>query len=337
MADELGSSVSKGQPSVLEISHRSKTCQKIFADTELLLRRLLAIDDEFEVLFLPGGASQQFIMLPMNFLNSKAAYANTGYWSDKAIDAAKGFGEVVEAYSSKADGYHSSPTASEVIVPDGCDYLHITSNNTIFGSRYIEFPTNTNAPLIADMSSELLARPIDVNKFAAIYASAQKNLGPAGVTIMIIRRQLASQTMPNIPTFLQYASHVEKKSMYNTPPVFAVYGVKLVLEWLENEGGLAVIEKRNEKKAALIYEQIDGSEFYKGHAKQECRSMMNIPFTLADQSQTERFLSEATAAGMHSLKGHRSVGGVRASMYNAMPVEGAEKLAEFMHNFVKGT
>ena len=279
IASELGRSAEQGTPSVLEISHRSSACQTIFDETEDLLRSLLDIPSNYEVLFLPGGASQQFVMLPMNLLRSKAAYVNTGYWSQKAIDAAKGFGDVIEVYSSKADNYKSSPQPDEIEATDDCDYLHVTSNNTIFGSRFEAFPFDNQTNLIADMSSELLSRPIAVNKFAAIYASAQKNLGPAGVTIIIMRSDLAQQSNTNTPAFLQYSSHVEKKSMYNTPPVFAVWGVKLVLEWLQEQGGLAAMQERNAKKAALIYQQIDASDFYCGHANSGCRSHMNIPFT----------------------------------------------------------
>jgi phosphoserine aminotransferase len=320
--------------SVMEMSHRSKTYQAIIDDAEGRLRRLMGISDNHSVLFLQGGASQQFAMIPMNLMtNYKISdYVNTGNWSEKAITEAKLFGKVNIAASSEDKGFTYIP--EDYVLSSQSDYVHITTNNTIEGTRYINIPDTGDIPLIADMSSNILSEYTDVEKYGLIYAGAQKNLGPAGVTIVIIRNDLLNRYSEDIPIILRYETHSKKKSLYNTPPCYSIYIMGLVFEWLEDEiGGVSVIEQLNRKKARILYDYIDNSEFYKSPVKNENRSLMNIPFTLADNELNDKFIAEANNEGLTSLKGHRSVGGMRASIYNAMPLQGVEKLVDFMKYF----
>jgi phosphoserine aminotransferase len=322
--------------SVMELSHRSATFEEVHNNAIAKLRQLFEIPENYEVLFLQGGASLQFTMIPMNFLQEgkKASYIQTGAWSEKAFKEAKFFGTPVEAASTKENNYKNIPAISELKIDEDAAYVHLTSNNTIFGTQWKEFPETGDIPLIADMSSDILSRKVDISKFGLIYAGAQKNLGPSGVTVVIIRKDLLEKANKDIPTVLKYDTHVANNSLYNTPPTFGIYMLGEVLKWVEQQGGLEAIEKRNEEKAALIYDVIDNSNgFYVGHATEDSRSLMNITFTLADKDLEKQFLAEAKDAGFVGLNGHRSVGGCRASAYNAVPVETCQALAEFMIEF----
>ncbi|MBP2652550.1 MAG: 3-phosphoserine/phosphohydroxythreonine aminotransferase [Firmicutes bacterium] len=324
--------------SVMEVSHRSKDFEAVHNQTISLTKELLSIPEDYEVLFLQGGASLQFTMVPMNFLpqGKKAAYVITGSWSEKAYKEGKMLGEVYEAASAKDSNYNYIPALSELKYDQDSAYIHITSNNTIFGTEWQEFPDTGNVPLIADMSSDILSKPFDVSKFSLVYAGAQKNLGPSGVTVVIVRRDLLETANTKVPTMLSYATHVKNNSMFNTPPTFGIYMMGLVLEWVKEQGGVKAIYKRNQDKAALIYDTIDASGgYYKGHARQDSRSLMNITFRLGSDELEKKFLAEAKAAGFVGLNGHRSVGGCRASAYNAVPVEACQALKEFMINFQK--
>jgi phosphoserine aminotransferase len=295
----------------------------------------MGLDENYHVLFLGGGASTQFAMIPMNLLSKDktAAYVETGSWAEKAIKEAKRFGNVKVVASSKDKNHSYIPRVNNSDIPKDAAYLHITSNNTIFGTQWHEFP-KTPVPLVCDMSSDILSRNLDFTGFDLIYAGAQKNIGPAGVTVVIIKNDLLNKCSEDLPTMLGYKTHAKEKSLYNTPPVFPVYMVKLVLEWMKAEGGLAEIEKRNRAKQEAIYEAIaENSDYYKGHAERNSRSWMNITFRLPSVDLEEKFAKESKAAGFIGLKGHRSVGGLRASIYNAMSLEGCEKLAEFMQKF----
>jgi phosphoserine aminotransferase len=323
--------------SVMEISHRSKEYEEINNNTIALFRKLMGLDDSYKVLFVGGGASSQFAMIPMNFLNSgqTAAYVDTGAWSGKAIKEAKLFGNVHLSGSSKEKTYNFIPKHDSLDIPENAVYLHVTSNNTIFGTQRHNFP-KVSMPLICDMSSDILSRQQDFKKFDLIYAGSQKNLGPAGVTVVIIKNSLLSKCKDGNPTMFNYKTHAEKDSLYNTPPVFPVYVVKLVLEWMKDKGGLSAVEKVNKAKQAAIYDVVDQyADFYKGHAEKDSRSWMNLTFRLPSEELEAKFVSEAKAEGFGGLKGHRSVGGIRVSLYNAMPLEGAEKLADFMQKFKK--
>ncbi|MDR3088877.1 MAG: 3-phosphoserine/phosphohydroxythreonine transaminase [Desulfobulbaceae bacterium] len=319
---------------IVEISHRSPWFAAVIAEAESLLRTLLAIPDNYKVLFLQGGASSQFFMVPMNLLSpgKKAAYLNTGVWSKKAIAEARLFGEVVVPYSSEAAGFKRVPTPDEYQVDPEAEYLYFVSNNTIYGTQYQEMPT-APMPLVADMSSDFLSRPVDVARFGLIFAGAQKNLGPAGVTVVIIREDLLDRAPATVPTMLRYKTHAEKGSMFNTPPCFAVYMVREVLKWLKALGGVQAMREINEGKAGLLYQAIDKTPFYRGHAEVGSRSRMNVTFNLPTAELEKKFALEAANAGMAGLKGHSSVGGCRASIYNAMPREGVEQLARFMRDF----
>ncbi len=324
--------------SIMEISHRSKEFEEIIFDAEKLLKKILRIGEEYRVLFLQGGASTQFYMIPMNFLkeNDTADYILTGSWSEKALKEAKKIGKTKIAASTKENNYSRIPNINEIEISDNSAYLHITSNNTIFGTQWHEFLEPNNTPIIADMSSDILSRRFDASKFDLIYAGAQKNLGPSGVTVVIIKKDLLEKSKETIPTMINYNTHAQKNSMFNTPPCFAVYILKMVLEWIENNGGLDTIEEVNRKKASYIYEVIDKSSgFFKGHSEKESRSMMNITFTMENSDLEEKFVAEANSKGLIGLKGHRSVGGLRASIYNAMTVEGCRVLADFMEEFQK--
>ncbi|MFE3576750.1 3-phosphoserine/phosphohydroxythreonine transaminase [Lysinibacillus sp. NPDC059133] len=322
--------------SIMEMSHRSAIFDEVHNEAIALLKKLYAIPENYEVLFLQGGASLQFTMIPMNFLQAdqKASYVLSGSWSEKAIKEAKLFGTPVEAASTKENQYRNIPALADIQFNEEDAYVHITSNNTIYGTQWKEFPETGNVPLIADMSSDILSKPVDVSKFGLIYAGAQKNLGPSGVTVVIIRKDLLEKANKNIPTMLKYSTHADSNSLYNTPPTFGIYMLGEVLKWVESKGGVAEIEKHNELKAKVIYDAIDNSNgFYKGHATLESRSLMNITFRVTDEVLEKQFLAEAKAAGFVGLNGHRSVGGCRASTYNAVPLEACEALRDFMVEF----
>jgi phosphoserine aminotransferase len=324
--------------SVMEISHRSPEYNDINDTAMKLTKELLGLDDRFKVLFLGGGASTQFAMIPMNFLSSgkTAIYIDTGSWSSKAIKEAQKIGNVKVAFSSKEEKYKRVPKLPEMAVAPDAAYCHFTSNNTIFGTQFHAFPDAGQVPLIADMSSDIASRRLDFSKFSLIYAGAQKNLGPAGVTMVVIRDDLLSTCPQNLPTMFTYTTHAEKDSLYNTPPVFAIYLVKLVLEWIKKQGGLAAVEKINFAKKERMYQTMDlYPDFYRGTVEPDSRSWMNITMRLPSEELEKKFIADAKAAGFVGLKGHRSVGGVRVSLYNAMPLEGAEKLTGFMEQFRK--
>ncbi len=314
--------------SLIEISHRSKEFIDIMEKARSLALELLGLEGKgYQALFLQGGASLQFLMVAYNLLEKKAGYLNTGTWSDKAIKEARLFGEVVEVASSKDKNYNYIPKDYKV---DGrLDYLHLTSNNTIFGTQIHEFP-ETSVPLVCDMSSDIFSRVLDFSKFDLIYAGAQKNMGPAGTTLVVIREDLLGKVSRKVPSMLDYKVHIEKESMYNTPPVFAVYVSLLTLQWLKDLGGIAAIEEINEKKAKLIYSEIDLNPLFSGFAVKEDRSFMNATFTLADESLKQTFDSMWKEAGISGINGHRSVGGYRASMYNALSLESVGTLVDVM-------
>jgi len=322
--------------SILEISHRSKAYEAVNAEAEANMKELLGLGDNYRVLFLQGGASLQFAMIPMNFLapGCTADYILSGSWSEKALKEAKLFGETHVAATTAEENYKRIPSLAEIKLSDNPVYVHITSNNTIFGTQWADFPSFGDIPLMADMSSDMLCRPFDASKFALIYAGAQKNLGPSGVTVVIIRKDLLENNPKTLPTMLRYETHAKNDSLYNTPPSFGVYMVNLVLRWIKANGGLAGMEKRNIAKAQLIYDAIDQSGgFYRGHAEKGSRSLMNVTFRLPSEELEKAFVAEATKAGLDGLKGHRSVGGLRASIYNAMPQEGCQALRDFMLDF----
>jgi phosphoserine aminotransferase len=323
--------------SIMEVSHRSKEFDALINETIVLLKEIMGIPDNYKVLFLQGGASLQFAMVPMNLLGPDmvADYIDTGNWSSNAIKEAKKIGKVNIAASSKEDNYTRIPLAEELSLTPDAAYCHITSNNTIFGTQWQTFPDTKGVPLVADMSSDILSRKIDVSKFGIIYAGAQKNMGPSGVTTVIVREDLVDKAPENTPTMLKYSTHVSKNSMHNTCPVTAIFVVHEVLKWIDSLGGVSEIEKINEKKAALIYDILDTSDFYKGTVEKSSRSKMNIPFRLPTEDLEKDFIASAGGKGLVGLKGHRSVGGIRASMYNALPIEGAQKLADFMLEFAK--
>ncbi|MFO7605850.1 MAG: 3-phosphoserine/phosphohydroxythreonine transaminase [Desulfurivibrionaceae bacterium] len=321
---------------LIEMSHRSKEFMAVAEEAEALVRELLRVPDNFKVLFLQGGASTQFAMVPMNLLRpgKKAAYLNTGTWSNKAIKEAKFFGEVQVAYSSKESVFNHVPSSEAYQVDDDAEYLYYVSNNTIYGTQFQELP-KTDKMLVCDMSSDIMSKPVDFSKFGLIFAGAQKNMGPAGCAVVIIREDLLDRTPENIPTMFRYKTHADTGSMFNTPPCFSIHVIGLVLKWLKKLGGIAAIEEINREKAALLYNAIDGTDFYRGHALESSRSLMNITFNLPTPELEAKFITEATARGFDGLKGHRSVGGCRASIYNAFPREGVEKLIAFMKEFEK--
>lgn len=324
--------------SVIEMSHRTKPYEAINAEAEANMKELLGLGDDYRVLFLQGGASLQFAMVPMNLLREgyTADYILTGAWAEKALQEAKLFGNTHVAATTEDGNYRRIPKAEEISLSENPAYVHITSNNTIFGTQWQQFPSFGNVPLIADMSSDILCKPFDATKFALIYAGAQKNLGPAGVTVVIIRKDLLEGIPKTLPTLLRYDIHAKNDSLYNTPPTFPVYMVNLVLRWIKSRGGLAAMEQFNQEKAALIYDTIDQSNgFYQGHADKDSRSLMNITFRIANNDLEGVFAVEAAKAGLDGLKGHRSVGGLRASIYNAMPKEGCQALRQFMIDFQK--
>ena len=323
--------------SVMEMSHRGKEYMAIQAEAEADLRELMGIPANYKVLFLQGGASLQFAMVPMNLLRGKASadYLNTGEWSKKAIKEAKKYGAVNVIASSEDKNFSYAPACSQWKLDPNAAYVHITQNETIGGVEIFETPDAGNVPLVSDMSSTILSRPFDVSKFGLIYAGAQKNIGPAGLTIVIVREDLIGQTVASTPTMMDYQIQAENDSMYNTPPTYAIYIAGLVFKMLKAKGGIAAMEKTNRAKAKILYDVLDASSFFASPVAKENRSLMNIPFTLKNADLDEEFIKGAKARGMIQLQGHRSVGGMRASIYNAMPVEGVQALADFMREFEK--
>ncbi|WP_062050594.1 3-phosphoserine/phosphohydroxythreonine transaminase [Bacillus sp. JCM 19034] len=319
--------------SVMELSHRSKEYEAVHLEAISHLKELLNIPDNYKVLLLQGGASLQFAMIPLQYLKKGkiANYILTGSWSEKAIKEAKQIGDTFIGGSSKDNQYRSIPDTKSLQYNNTDAYVHLTSNNTIFGTQWHEFPTISHAPLIADMSSDILSRQINVEQFGIIYAGAQKNLGPSGVTVAIVRDDLLEEDVSHVPTMLQYKTHAGANSLYNTPPTFSIYMLNQVLTWVSELGGISFIEKQNQEKAQIIYDAIDESNgFYVGHANKESRSLMNITFNLPTEEDNKAFLAEAKELGFVGLNGHRSVGGCRASTYNSVPVEACEKLRDFM-------
>lgn len=324
--------------SILEISHRSLLFETILNQTLADLRQLLNVPEGYHLIFLQGGASLQFSMIPMNFLlpGTVGAYIDSGSWARKALKEARREGEVQVIWSGKSEGYRRMPTRDELQIPDNAAYVHMTSNETIEGLEVFEDYDLGEIPLICDASSDILSRPLDISRYAMIYAGAQKNMGPAGVTFALLREDLLARSQRRLHTMLDYATYVENNSLYNTPPVFAIYVVGLVARWLLNQGGLPAIAAQNQHKAALIYQVLDQSEgFYQGHAHPHSRSRMNITFRLPSEALEATFIQEAAAAGMDGLKGHHSVGGIRASIYNAFPLSGVETLCAFMRDFAR--
>jgi phosphoserine aminotransferase len=321
--------------SILEVSHRSKAFEEVLAGCEADLRTLGGIPDSYKVLFLQGGASLQFSMVPMNLLaaGGSADYVVTGAWSQKAVKEAKRVGGVKIAATTESENFARVPKQEELVLDPAAAYVHYTTNNTIFGTEWQYLPEVGDVPLVADASSDIFSGPIEVEKFGLIYAGAQKNLAPAGATLAIIREDLLARTPKSIPTMLQYPVHVENGSMYNTPPVFTIYVMRLVLKWLLKEGGLTAMARRNAAKADKLYAEIDRSGFYRGHAQKDSRSRMNVTFRLPSEELEKAFAKEATTAGLDGLKGHRSVGGMRASIYNAFPERGVDALVDFMRDF----
>jgi phosphoserine aminotransferase len=321
--------------SVMEISHRSKTFDEIIARAESGVRELLSIPDNYRILFLQGGASLQFSMLAMNFLpaDRSADYILTGSWGKKAVKEAKRCGALNIAATMADGGFTRVPSREEMSLNPHAAYVHITSNETIEGVQWKREPNVADVTLVADMSSDILSRAIDVNKYGLIYAGAQKNMGPSGVTVVILRDDLLQRIPENLATMLDYKTHVQNKSLYNTPNTWGIYILSLVCKWVQEKGGLGAMERENDEKAQLVYDAIDASDFYRGHADADCRSAMNVTFRLPAEELEKKFVAESTAQGLDGLKGHRSVGGIRASIYNAFPREGVTALVSFMKDF----
>jgi len=317
------------------VSHRSKVFEDVLFRAEADIRQLANVPASYKVLFLQGGASLQFSMVPMNLLppDGTADYLVTGVWATKAAEEAKKIGKVHIAATTKAEHFTRVPRAEEIVLTPGAAYVHMTSNNTIYGTEWKALPDVGEVPLVSDTSSDMFSRPIDVSRHALVYSGAQKNMGPAGVTVVIIREDLLARSSASLPVMLSYAVHAENGSLYNTPPVFAIYMLGLVMRWLLAQGGLAAIAKTNERKAGKLYAEIDRSGFYRGTAQKESRSLMNVTFRLASEELEKEFIKEADKAGLDGLKGHRSVGGIRASMYNAFPEAGVDALVGFMKEF----
>lgn len=321
--------------SVMEMSHRSKAYDTIIKEAEADLRELMNIPDNYKVLFLQGGASQQFAMIPMNLMkNKKAAYIVTGQWAKKAYQEAQIYGEAVKVASSEDKTFSYIPDCSDLDIPEDADYVYICENNTIYGTKFKTLPNTKGKTLVADVSSCFLSEPVDVTKYGVIYGGVQKNIGPAGVVIVIIREDLITEdVLPGTPTMLRYKIHADNDSLYNTPPAYGIYICGKVFKWLKKQGGLEAMKERNEKKAKILYDYLDSSKLFKGTVRKEDRSLMNVPFITGDADLDAKFVKEAKEAGFENLKGHRTVGGMRASIYNAMPIEGVEKLVEFMKKF----
>ena len=321
--------------SVMEMSHRSKVYDNIIKEAEADLRDLMNIPDNYKVLFLQGGASQQFAAIPMNLMkNKKAAYIVTGQWAKKAYQEAKMYGDAVEVASSADKTFSYIPDCSDLDIPEDADYVYICENNTIYGTKFKELPNTKGHTLVADVSSCFLSEPVDVTKYGVIYGGVQKNVGPAGVVIVIIREDLITDdVLPGTPTMLKYKTQADADSLYNTPPCYGIYICGKVFKWLKKMGGLEVMKQRNEEKAKILYDFLDQSKLFKGTVVPKDRSLMNVPFVTGDADLDAKFVKEATEAGFVNLKGHRTVGGMRASIYNAMPKEGVEKLVAFMKKF----
>ena len=321
--------------SVMEMSHRSKAFQSIIDEAEKDLRELMNIPDNYKVLFLQGGASQQFAMIPMNlFKNRVGDYIITGQWAKKAWKEAKLYGKANAIASSEDKTFSYIPDCSDLPIDEDADYVYICQNNTIYGTVFHELPNTKGKTLVADVSSYFLSEPIDVTKYGVIYGGVQKNIGPAGVVIVIIREDLITEdVLPGTPTMLRYKTHADAGSLYNTPPCYGIYICGKVFKWLKARGGLAAMKEYNEKKAKILYDFLDSSKLFKGTVEKKDRSLMNVPFVTGDEELDALFVKEAKAAGLENLKGHRTVGGMRASIYNAMPIEGVEKLVAFMKDF----
>ena len=321
--------------SVMEMSHRSKAYDDIIKTAEADLREIMNIPDNYKVLFLQGGASQQFAMIPMNLMkNKKAAYIVTGQWAKKAYQEAKIYGDAVEVASSADKTFSYIPDCSDLDIPEDADYVYICENNTIYGTKFKELPNTKGHTLVADVSSCFLSEPIDVTKYGVVYGGVQKNIGPAGVVIVIIREDLITEdTLPGTPTMLKYKIHADAESLYNTPPCYGIYICGKVFKWIKKMGGLSAMKEHNEKKAKILYDFLDQSTLFKGTVEKKDRSLMNVPFVTGNADLDAKFVKEAKAAGFENLKGHRTVGGMRASIYNAMPIEGVAKLVEFMKKF----
>ncbi len=321
--------------SVMELSHRGKEFKGIFEAAEATLRELMNIPENYKVLFLQGGASMQFAAIPLNLMtkNKKADYVHTGQWTKKAIAEAKKFGDVNVVASSQEDNFTYVPELDPKTFSKDADYFYLVTNNTIYGTCCKDMPDTGDVPIVADMSSNILSEPIDIKKFGVIFAGAQKNIGPAGLTIVIIREDLIGNAVESIPTLINYKVQVDNESMANTPPCYSIYIAGLVFQWIKEKGGLVAMKKINEEKAAILYNYIDNSRLFKSPVKKDSRSMMNIPFLTGDEELDAKFISEADKKGLKTLKGHRTVGGMRASIYNAMPIEGVKALVEFMKEF----
>lgn len=321
--------------SVMEMSHRSKVFDALIKETEADFRSLVGVPDNYKVLFLQGGASTQFAAVPMNLMrNKKAAYVVTGQWAKKAWKEAQKYGEAIKVASSEDQNFSYIPDCSDLDIPEDADYLYICENNTIYGTEYFQLPNTKGHDLVADVSSNFLSRPIDVTKYGMFYGGVQKNVGPAGVVIAVIREDLIRDDLDSfVPTMLQYKTQADKDSLYNTPPCYNIYICGLVFKWIMKQGGLEGIARHNEEKAKIFYDYLDESRLFKGTVRREDRSLMNAPFVTGDADLDAAFVKEAAANGLVSLKGHRTVGGMRASMYNAMPIEGVEKLVSFMKDF----
>ncbi|MFR8238299.1 MAG: 3-phosphoserine/phosphohydroxythreonine transaminase [Dorea sp.] len=321
--------------SVMEMSHRSKAFEEIIRTAEADIRELMNIPDNYKVLFLQGGASQQFAMIPMNLMkNGVADYIVTGQWAKKAYQEAQKYGKANKIASSEDKTFSYIPDCSDLPISEDADYVYICENNTIYGTKYKELPNTKGKTLVADVSSCFLSEPVDVSKYGVIYGGVQKNVGPAGVVIVIIREDLITEdVLPGTPTMLQYKTHADANSLYNTPPAYGIYICGKVFKWLKKQGGLAAMKEKNEKKAKLLYDFLDQSKLFKGTVEPKDRSLMNVPFVTGDKELDAKFVKEAKEAGFENLKGHRTVGGMRASIYNAMPYESVEALVEFMKKF----
>ncbi|MCB0305296.1 MAG: 3-phosphoserine/phosphohydroxythreonine transaminase [Calditrichaeota bacterium] len=322
--------------SIMEMSHRSKTFDAIVVEAEALVREIMGFSDQYQTLFLQGGATGQFAAVPLNLSQpgKVAEYIDSGSWSSKAVKEAEKLGKPFRVTAaSKADKYRHIPT--DFVVGKDAAYVHITSNNTIYGTQWQNFPDTGSVPLVADMSSDFYCKRFDPNRFGLIYAGAQKNAGPSGVTIIVVRKDLLARSPKDIPTIFNYQINAEKNSLYNTPNTFGIYVVNLVMHWIKNQGGIDQVEKINRQKAKLLYDALDGSDFYRPYADAGSRSLMNVTWNCPSEELEKKFIAEATAAGLSGLKGHRSIGGIRASIYNAMPMAGVERLIEFMRDFEK--
>ena len=332
MLDYRGSGMS-----VMEMSHRSSTYQTIIDEAQQDLRDLMGIPDNYKVLFMQGGASQQFAMVPMNLMRNRVAdYIITGVWAKKACEEAKKYGTANVIASSADQTFSYIPDCSDLPISDDADYVYICENNTIYGTKFKKLPNTKGKPLVSDVSSCFLSEPVNVADYGILYGGVQKNIGPAGVVIAVIREDLIREdVLPGTPTMLTYKTHADNGSMYNTPPAYGIYICGKVFKWLKNQGGLEAIKRHNETKAKLLYDFLDNSRLFKGTVRKEDRSLMNVPFVIGDQQMEAKFIKESTSAGLTNLKGHRSVGGMRASIYNAMPLAGVQALVDFMEEFEK--